>query len=47
MHANKEHDGKFLNAKEAVATVTLDLDTRKEKYVQVRNSERKKNEGNT
>jgi len=35
-----EHDVKFLNAKEAVAMATLDLDIRKEEYVQVHNSER-------
>ena len=41
-----EHDIKFLNAKEAVATATLDLDIRKEEYAQVCSSERKKNKGN-
>jgi hypothetical protein len=48
IHACKqmENDVKFLNAKEAIATVTLDLDIRKEEYAQVRNSERKKNKGN-
>jgi len=33
----------FLNAQEAVVTATLDIDIKKEEYVQVHNSERKKN----
>ena len=48
IHAYKqmEHDVKYLNAKEAVATANLDLDIKKEEYVQVHTSERKKNKGN-
>jgi hypothetical protein len=48
IHACKqmEHDIKYLNAEEAVATANMDLDIRKEKYVQVCASERKKNKGN-
>ena len=48
IHACKqmEHDVKFLNAKEPVATANLDLDIRKEEYAQVHNSEKKKNKGN-
>ena len=41
-----EHDVKYLNAEEAVATANLDLDIKKEEYAQVRTSERKKNKGN-
>jgi hypothetical protein len=41
-----EHDLKFSNAKEAVASALLDLEIKKEEYVQVRSSERKKNNGN-
>ncbi len=41
-----EHDIKFQNAKEAVATANLDLDIRKEEYVQVCTLDRKKNKGN-
>ena len=43
IHACKqmEHDGKYPNAKEAVATVTMDLDIRKEEYAQVRASEKR------
>ena len=41
-----EHDVKFLNAKEAVATANLDLDIKKEECMQVHASERKKNKGN-
>jgi hypothetical protein len=41
-----EHDVKVPNAKEAVAMATLDLDVQKEEYMQVHNSERKKNKGN-
>ena len=37
-----EHGINFWNAEEAVATTTLDLDTRKEEYAQVHNSEREK-----
>ena len=37
-----EHDIKFLNDKEAVATAMLDLDIRKEEYAQVCNLEKKK-----
>jgi hypothetical protein len=42
-----EHDGKYLNAKEAAATANLDLDIKKEEYAQVGASERKKNKGNS
>jgi len=41
-----EHDIKFLNAKEAVANAILDLEIKKEGYVQVHTSERKKYKGN-
>jgi hypothetical protein len=49
IHALKqmEHDIKYLNAKEAVATSNLDLDIKKEEYAQVRTSKRKKNKGNS
>ena len=48
IHACKqmEHDVKFLNAKEAVATAKLDLEIKKEEYAQVRILERIKNKGN-
>ena len=48
IHACKEmdHDVKFLNAEEAVATEKLDLEIKKEEYAQVHKSERKKNKGN-
>ena len=36
-----------MNAEEAVATINLDLEIKKEEYVQVCNSERKKNNGNS
>jgi len=36
-----EHDVKFSNAEEAVATALLDMDIKKEEYVQVQSSERK------
>jgi hypothetical protein len=42
-----EHDLKYLNAEEAVATANLDLDIKKEEYAQVCTSERKKNKGNS
>jgi hypothetical protein len=42
-----EHDVKYLNAEEAVATANLDLDIKKEKYAQVHTSERKKIKGNS
>jgi hypothetical protein len=42
-----EHEVKNFNAKEAVATVNLDLDIRKEEYMQVCILERKKNKGNS
>jgi hypothetical protein len=47
IHACKqmEHDVKFLNAEEAVATALLDLDIKKEEYVQVCSSERKRTKG--
>jgi hypothetical protein len=35
-----EHDVKFLNAEEAVATAILALDIRKEEYTQVHTSEK-------
>jgi hypothetical protein len=41
-----KHDVKFLKAKEAVAMAILDLDIKKEEYVQVCTSEKKKNIGN-
>ena len=41
-----EHDIKFLNAKEAVATANLDLDIRKDEYAQIWNLEKMKNKGN-
>jgi len=41
-----EHDVKFLNAKEAVETVNLELDLIKEEYAQVHSLERKWNKGN-
>ena len=41
-----EHDVKFSNAKEAVANAILDLEIKKEEYVQVHSSERKKTKGN-
>jgi len=41
-----ELDIKFENTEEAVTMATLVLDVRKEEYVQVRTSERKKNKGN-
>jgi len=49
IHACKQmkHDVKYLNAKEAVAMANLDLDIKKEEYVQVCSSERKKNKGNS
>jgi len=42
IHACKqmEHDVKFLNAEEAVATAILALDIRKEEYTQVHTSEK-------
>jgi hypothetical protein len=40
-----EHDVKFLNAEEAVATANIDLEIKKDKYAQVCNSESKKNKG--
>ena len=48
IHACKqmEHDVKFSNAKETVATAILDLEIKKEEYAQVRASERKKDKGN-
>jgi hypothetical protein len=41
-----EYDIKYLNAEEAVDTANLDLDIKKEEYVQVCTLERKKNKGN-
>jgi hypothetical protein len=41
-----EHDVKFQNAEEAVATVVLDLEIKKEEHAQVCSSERKKSKGN-
>jgi hypothetical protein len=41
-----EHDIKYLNAEEAIATANLDLDIKKEEYSQVHALERKKNKGN-
>jgi hypothetical protein len=41
-----EHDVKYLNAEEVVATANLDLDIKKEEYAQVRTSEKRKNKGN-
>ena len=41
-----EHAIKYQNAKEAVTTANLDLDIKKEEYVQVWAAERKKNKGN-
>ena len=35
-----EHDVKISKAKEAVANATLDLEIRKDKYVQVRSTEK-------
>jgi hypothetical protein len=40
-----EHDIKFSSAKEAVATALVDMEIKKEDYVQVSSSERKKNKG--
>jgi len=49
IHACKqmEHDVKYLNAKEAVATANLDLDIEKEEYMQVCTLEKKENKGNS
>jgi hypothetical protein len=41
-----EHDINFSKAEEAVVTATIDLGIRKEEYVQVCSTERKKNKGN-
>jgi hypothetical protein len=41
-----EYDVKYLNAKEEVATANLDLVIKKEEYMQVRTSEKRKNKGN-
>ena len=41
-----KHDVKYSNAKEAVATVLLNLEITKDEYVQVCNQERKKTKGN-
>ena len=41
-----EHDVNFSKAKEAVSTVTLDLEIRKEEYAQVCSTEKKKLKGN-
>ena len=48
IHACKqmEHDVKFINAEEAVATAKLDLEIKKEEYAKVHNMERKKEQGN-
>ena len=48
IHACKqrEHGIKYLNVEEAVATVKLDLDIKREEYTQVSTSERQKNKGN-
>jgi len=47
IHACKqmEHDLKFLNAEEAVATAKLDLEIKKEAYVQVCNWREKRTKG--
>ena len=49
IHACKqmEHDVKCQEAEEAVETAVMELDIKKEEYVKVRTSERKKNKGNT
>ncbi len=41
-----EHDVKYQNAKEAVATANLDLEIKKDEYAQVRTSEKRKKKGN-
>ena len=41
-----EHDVKYQNTEEALATANLDLEIKKEEYVQVCTSEKKKNKGN-
>jgi hypothetical protein len=48
IHACKqmEHDVKYQNAEEAVATANLDLEIKKEEYAQVHTSEKRKNKGN-
>ena len=48
IHACKqmEHDVKYQNAKEAVATANLDLEIKKDKYAQVCTLEKRTNKGN-
>jgi hypothetical protein len=47
IHACKqmEHDMKFSTAEEAVINAILDLEIKKDKYVQVRSSQRKRQKG--
>jgi len=47
IHACKqmEHEGMFSNAKEAVANAILDLEIKKEEYVQVHSAEKKRQKG--
>jgi hypothetical protein len=47
IHARKqmEHDVKFLNTEEAIATVTFGVDIRKDKYAQVCTVEKRRRKG--
>ena len=48
IHACKqmEHDVNFSKAKEAVANATLDLEIKKDEYMQVHSTEKKRTKGN-